>query len=59
MPGIFEDERRGSGPPAPDPFGAGRIRPGVVVENGLWWAGATAPSSPSPGAEAAPAKAVT
>jgi hypothetical protein len=25
MPGIFDDERRGSGPIAPDPWGTGRI----------------------------------
>jgi hypothetical protein len=56
MPGIFEDERRGSGPLAPDPFGAGRIRPGIAVEHGLWWATTTAPSSPSPGSKPLPPK---
>ena len=25
MPGIFDDERRGSGPIAPDPRGTGRV----------------------------------
>jgi len=27
MPGIFDDERRGSGPMAPDPAGTGRLFP--------------------------------
>ncbi|SDG66987.1 hypothetical protein SAMN05421742_10279 [Roseospirillum parvum] len=37
MPSIFEDERRGTGPIAPNPFGAGPISPLSGVRLGLWW----------------------
>ncbi len=36
MPSIFDDEQRGSGPIAPDPFGTGRICAGAASRKDLW-----------------------
>ena len=49
MQGIFEDERRGTGPSDPYPFGTGLLWPRFCVGQGLWWAHTTAPFPPGPG----------
>jgi len=36
MLGIFDDEQRGSGPIAPDPFGTGRLCAGAASRKALW-----------------------
>ncbi len=63
MPGIFDDERRGSGPIAPDPRGTGHCarspRDGansrqVRVADGSWGHHPTAPPAPNPGGNSLP-----
>ena len=53
MQGIFEDERRGTGPSDPYHLGAGLFWPGDVVGQGLWWVDTTAPFPPDPGTKQA------
>jgi hypothetical protein len=54
MPGIFDDERRGSGPIAPDPRGDGANSRQGRVADGSWGPHPTAPPAPNPGGNSLP-----
>ncbi len=52
MPGIFDDARRGSGPIAPDPSGAGHISAGAASRTAH--GAPTPPPAPNPGGNSLP-----
>ncbi len=54
MPGIFDDERRGSGPIAPDPRGTGLIPARAVSRTAHGEPHPTAPPAPNPGGNSLP-----